>query len=105
MKQLAFIQNIGMPEMVAIFIVALLIFGPKSLPKLGRALGRGMREFREASSKVTETFQSLGEEEERPAPRKQHEPEPEVEPEKSEKPREESGAEEEKPEPARSEKT
>jgi len=42
--------NIGFPELIVIFIVALLVFGPKRLPELGRSLGRGISEFRKASS-------------------------------------------------------
>ena len=39
---------IGMPELVLIFLVALLVFGPKKLPELGRSLGRGLAEFKRA---------------------------------------------------------
>ena len=42
--------NIGFPELIVIFVVALLVFGPKRLPELGRSLGRGMAEFRRAST-------------------------------------------------------
>lgn len=42
--------NIGFPEMVVIFVLALLIFGPKKLPELGKNLGKGMAEFRRASN-------------------------------------------------------
>jgi TatA/E family protein of Tat protein translocase len=42
--------NIGMPELILIFVVALLIFGPTKLPELARSLGRGLAEFRRASS-------------------------------------------------------
>ena len=42
--------NIGFPELIVIFVIALLVFGPKRLPELGRSLGRGMAEFRRASS-------------------------------------------------------
>jgi TatA/E family protein of Tat protein translocase len=44
--------GIGMPELVVIFIVALLVFGPKSLPKIGKALGRGLREFKRATQEI-----------------------------------------------------
>ena len=42
--------NIGFPELIVIFIVALLVFGPKRLPELGRSLGKGIAEFRRAST-------------------------------------------------------
>ena len=42
--------NIGFPEMIVIFVLALLIFGPKKLPELGKNLGKGMAEFRRASN-------------------------------------------------------
>lgn len=67
MQQLAFLQGLQMPELVLIFIVVLVIFGPKSLPKLGRALGQGLREFREATNKVAENISSIDDEEEAPA--------------------------------------
>lgn len=40
--------------MLVIGIVALVVFGPKKLPEIGRALGRGLREFRKAASDVME---------------------------------------------------
>ncbi|MCM1982735.1 TatA/E family twin arginine-targeting protein translocase [Lyngbya confervoides] len=43
------IFGIGLPEMVLIFIVALLIFGPKKLPEIGRSLGKTLRSFQDAS--------------------------------------------------------
>jgi sec-independent protein translocase protein TatA len=48
---------IGFQEMVLIFIVALLIFGPKKLPELGRSFGKGVAEFRKASAELRSTFQ------------------------------------------------
>src|ERR1051325_862928 len=48
--------TLGFPEMVIIFIVALLLFGPKKLPELGRTFGKAMTEFRRASNELKETF-------------------------------------------------
>ena len=44
--------NVGFPELIVIFVVALLVFGPQRLPELGRSLGRGLSEFRRASSEL-----------------------------------------------------
>jgi sec-independent protein translocase protein TatA len=40
--------GIGPTELIVVLVVALLIFGPKRLPDVGRSLGRGMREFKES---------------------------------------------------------
>ena len=48
---------LGIPEMIFIFVFALIIFGPKKLPELGRTFGKGMAEFRRASSELKSTFQ------------------------------------------------
>jgi sec-independent protein translocase protein TatA len=40
--------GIGPTELIVVLVVALLIFGPKRLPDLGRSLGRGIREFKES---------------------------------------------------------
>lgn len=39
---------IGFPELLLLGLVALLVFGPKRLPEMGRSLGRGMREFKDS---------------------------------------------------------
>ena len=38
--------NIGLPEIAIVLVIALLVFGPKRLPELGRSLGHGIREFK-----------------------------------------------------------
>lgn len=50
--------DIGLQELLLILIVALLVFGPKRLPELGRALGRAMREFRRASDEFRSTLET-----------------------------------------------
>ncbi|OFV96929.1 MAG: twin arginine-targeting protein translocase TatB [Acidobacteria bacterium RIFCSPLOWO2_02_FULL_61_28] len=49
--------NIGFPELIVIFVVALLVFGPRRLPELGRSLGRGLAEFRRASSDLKNSIE------------------------------------------------
>ncbi len=49
---------VGFPEMFAIFILALLLFGPKKLPELGRTLGKALSEFRRAKNELKSTFES-----------------------------------------------
>ena len=47
---------LGVPELLFLFVLALLIFGPKQLPQIGRALGRGMSELRKASNDLRRTI-------------------------------------------------
>ena len=47
--------SLGLPEIAFIVIIALLIFGPKRLPEIGRTLGRGMAEFRRATDELKRT--------------------------------------------------
>jgi len=49
--------NIGFPELLIILIIALLIFGPKKLPEVGRNIGRAIREFRRASDELREKIE------------------------------------------------
>ena len=49
--------SIGMPELILIFVVALLVFGPKKLPELGKSLGRGLSEFKRASDDLKRTIE------------------------------------------------
>src|ERR1035437_5526030 len=48
---------IGVQEMVAIFLVALVLFGAKKLPELGRTIGKAITEFRRASNDLKATFE------------------------------------------------
>ena len=48
--------GIGLPEMALIFIVALLVFGPKKLPEIGRSLGKAIRSFQDASKEFENEF-------------------------------------------------
>src|SRR5712691_9005363 len=49
--------TLGVQEMIVIFIVALVLFGPKKLPELGRTIGKALTEFRRASSDLKATFE------------------------------------------------
>jgi TatA/E family protein of Tat protein translocase len=49
--------SIGMPELIIIFVIALVIFGPKKLPELGRSLGRSLNEFKKASNELRSTLE------------------------------------------------
>ena len=48
--------SIGMPELIVIFVIALIIFGPRKLPELGRSLGRSINEFKRASNELKSTL-------------------------------------------------
>jgi TatA/E family protein of Tat protein translocase len=54
--------GIGVPELMVILVVALLVFGPTKLPELARSLGRGLAEFRRASSDLRRSFADATEE-------------------------------------------
>ncbi len=47
---------IGMPELIVIMVIALIIFGPRKLPELGRSLGRSLNEFKRASNELKHTL-------------------------------------------------
>jgi TatA/E family protein of Tat protein translocase len=49
--------SLGAPELIAIFVLALLLFGPKKLPELGRALGKSFAEFRRATTELKSTLE------------------------------------------------
>src|SRR4249919_423882 len=49
--------SIGMPELIIIFVIALIIFGPRKLPELGRSLGKSIAEFKRASNELKSTLE------------------------------------------------
>jgi sec-independent protein translocase protein TatA len=49
--------SIGMPELIIILVVALIIFGPRKLPELGKSLGRSLNEFKKASTDLQNTLE------------------------------------------------
>jgi sec-independent protein translocase protein TatA len=48
--------SIGMPELIIILTIALIIFGPRKLPELGRSLGKSLGEFKRASNELRNTL-------------------------------------------------
>jgi len=49
--------SIGLPELILIFVVALLLFGPRKLPEIGRTIGKALGEFRRASNDLRRTVE------------------------------------------------
>jgi len=60
--------SLGLPEIAFIFVLALLIFGPKKLPEIGRTLGRGVAEFRKATNELKRSINTELALEETPMP-------------------------------------
>jgi TatA/E family protein of Tat protein translocase len=58
---------LGFPELIIIFVVALIVFGPRKLPELGRSLGKGLSEFKRASNELRTTLDDEIRNEDRPA--------------------------------------
>lgn len=69
--------SIGMPELIIIFVIALIIFGPRKLPELGRSLGKSLSEFKRASNELRQTLdEEIRVEQEQQTPPKPAEPRP-----------------------------
>jgi len=51
-------MNLGFPEMIFIFFLALIIFGPKKLPEIGRQIGKALNEFKRASNEFKAQIES-----------------------------------------------
>jgi sec-independent protein translocase protein TatA len=49
---LLFLGGLGMPEILLILLIVILLFGAKKIPELARGLGRGIREFKDASKEI-----------------------------------------------------
>jgi len=62
--------SIGIQELILIFIIALLLFGPKKIPEIGKAIGKAIKEFKRASNEIKETIEKEVEEEEKEEPYK-----------------------------------
>ncbi|MCI0620446.1 MAG: TatA/E family twin arginine-targeting protein translocase [Acidobacteria bacterium] len=80
--------SLGVPELIIIFVVALIVFGPKKLPELGKSLGKGLAEFRRASNELKSTIEeevraieaeTPANRSSEPEPESQSQPEPEPE--------------------------
>ena len=49
--------SVGVPELIVIFIVALLVFGPRKLPEIGKSLGKALKEFQRARNELISTVE------------------------------------------------
>ncbi len=47
---------VGVPEMIIILVIALIVFGPRKLPELGRSLGKSLGEFKRAANDLKKTL-------------------------------------------------
>jgi TatA/E family protein of Tat protein translocase len=49
--------SLGMQEIIIIFIIALIVFGPRKLPEIGKTIGKGLAEFKKASNELKQTWE------------------------------------------------
>ena len=66
--------SVGVPELIIIFTIALIIFGPRKLPELGKSLGKSLAEFKRASNELKNTLDEEIRMEERKMQEKQEAP-------------------------------
>jgi len=60
--------NLGAPELILIMVIALVIFGPSKLPEVGKAIGRGINEFKKASRDIQKELNEVTKEPENDKP-------------------------------------
>jgi sec-independent protein translocase protein TatA len=60
--------SLGMPELIVIFVIALVVFGPRKLPELGRSLGRSIAEFKKATNELHSSLEDEIRQEEQRSP-------------------------------------
>ena len=66
--------SVGTPELIIIFVIALIVFGPRKLPELGKSLGKSLAEFKRASNELKNTLDEEIRSEERKQQEKQEPP-------------------------------
>ncbi len=49
--------SLGMQEIIVIFVIALIVFGPRKLPEIGKSLGKGLAEFKKASNELKQSWE------------------------------------------------
>lgn len=82
---------LGVPELIFIFVLALLIFGPKRLPEMGRTIGKALGEFRRATSDLKSSFDAEMSLEDEPQPTYRRPPAPKrPEPDRPDRPAQEA---------------
>lgn len=62
------LSNIGVPGLILILVLALIIFGPKKLPEIGRAFGQTLREFKKSTRELTSDVMEEFEDEDKKKP-------------------------------------
>lgn len=51
--------GLGIPELILILVIALVVFGPKKLPEISKTLGKSIKEFRNSTSDITDTVNTV----------------------------------------------